>query len=54
MPLPLLLLLQSTWLVVVAGDPLRNRSLIYRQNFMQVYATSKKVQLPAKWNELRM
>ncbi len=49
-----LLLPQSQWLIVVAGDPLRNRSLIYRQNFMQGYATSKKVQLPAKWNELRM
>jgi hypothetical protein len=38
-----LLLPQSQWLIVVAGDPLRNRSCIYRQNFKQGYATSKKV-----------
>ena len=30
-----LLLPQSQWLIVVAGDPLRNRSCIYRQNFKQ-------------------
>lgn len=48
-----LLLPQSQWLIVVAGDPLRNRSCIYRQNFKQGYATSKKVQLPKNWNELR-
>lgn len=43
-----LLLPQSQWLIVVAGDPLRNRSCIYRQNFKQGYATSKSVRLPAK------
>jgi len=48
-----LLLPQSQWLIVVAGDPLRNRSCIYRQNFKQGYATSKSVRLPAKWDELR-
>jgi len=42
-----LMLPQSQWLIVVAGDPLRNRSCIYRQNFSQGYATSKKVRLPA-------
>ena len=42
-----LLLPQTQWLIVVAGDPLRNRSCIYRQNFKQGYATSKQVQLPA-------
>jgi hypothetical protein len=51
-PVPLLLP-QSRWLIVVAGDPLRNRSCIYRQNFKQGYATSKRVRLPAKWDELR-
>ena len=40
-----LLLPQSQWLIVVAGDPLRNRSCIYRQNFKQGYATSKKVRV---------
>jgi hypothetical protein len=45
-----LLLPQSQWLIVVAGDPLRNRSCIYRQNFKQGYATSRKVQLSAKWD----
>jgi hypothetical protein len=43
-PVPLLLP-QSQWLIVVAGDPLRNRSCIYRQNFKQGYATSKRVRI---------
>jgi hypothetical protein len=47
-----LLLPQSRWLIVVAGDPLRNRSCIHRNNFKQGYATSKKVVLPARWNDL--
>jgi hypothetical protein len=47
-----LLLPQSTWLIVVAGDPLRNRSCIYRQNFKQGYATSKRVRLPRDWGVL--
>jgi hypothetical protein len=38
-----LLLPQSQWLIVVAGDPTRNRSCIYRQNFKQGYATSKRI-----------
>jgi hypothetical protein len=38
--------------VVVTGDPTRNRSCIYRQNFNQGYATSKKIQLPDDWNAL--
>jgi hypothetical protein len=40
---------QTQWLIVVAGDPLRNRSCIYRQNFKQGYATSKRVRLPANY-----
>ena len=51
-PVPLFLP-QTQWLVVVAGDPNRNRSCIYRQNFKQGYATSKKIRLPANWDELR-
>jgi len=47
-----LMLPQTDWLIVVAGDPLRNRSCIYRQNFKQGYATSKKIQLPKKWGAL--
>ena len=43
-----LLLPESEFLIVVAGDPLRNRSCIYRQNFKQGYATSRKVVLPKK------
>lgn len=50
-PVPLLLP-QSQWLIVVAGDPLRNRSSIYRQNFKQGYATSKKIELPRNWRAL--
>ena len=47
------LLLHSTqWLVVVTGDPTRNRSCIYRQNFNQGYATSKKIDLPKNWGSL--
>lgn len=42
-----LLLPRSQWLIVVAGDPLRNRSCIYRQDFKQGYATSNIVRLPA-------
>ena len=44
-----LLLPHTQWLVVVAGDPTRNRSCIYRQNFKQGHATSRKVQLPGNW-----
>ena len=51
-PVPLMLP-QTQWLIVVAGDPLRNRSCIYRQNFKQGYATSKRVILPANWDALR-
>jgi hypothetical protein len=47
-----LLLPETDWLIVVAGDPLRNRSCIYRQNFKQGYATSKKIRLPKEWNAL--
>ena len=43
-----LLLPETQWQIVVAGDPLRNRSCIYRQNFKQGYATSKKVELPKR------
>jgi len=48
-----LLLPQSKFLVVVAGDPLRNRSCLFRQNFKQGYATSRKIVLPALWETLR-
>ena len=51
-PVPLLLP-QTQWLIVVAGDPMRNRSCIYRQNFKQGYATSKRVRLPSNWEALR-
>jgi len=47
-----LMLPDTQWLIVVAGDPLRNRSSIYRQNFKQGYATSKKVDLPQEWDSL--
>ena len=40
---------ETQWLIVVAGDPLRNRSSIYRQNFKQGYVTSRKVVLPKHW-----
>jgi hypothetical protein len=47
-----LLLPESDFLIVVAGDPLRNRSCLFRQNFKQGYATSKKVRLPKNWETL--
>ncbi len=40
-----LMLPETQWLIVVSGDPLRNRSSIYRQNFKQGYATSRKIEL---------
>ena len=48
--IPLAMLADTQWLIVVAGDPLRNRCSIYRQNLKQDYATSKKVELPKKWD----
>jgi hypothetical protein len=47
-PVPLMLP-DSEWLIVVAGDPLRNRSCMYRQNFKQGYATSRRIVLPKGW-----
>lgn len=47
-----LMLPESEWLVVVTGDPTRNRCCIYRQNFKQGYATSKKIALPKNWDKL--
>lgn len=47
-----LMLPATQWLVVVTGDPMRNRSCMYRQNFKQGYATSKKVKLPPNWDAL--
>lgn len=44
-----LMLPETQWLIVVAGDPLRNRSSIYRQNFKQGYATSRKIAWPKAW-----
>ena len=44
-----LLLPETQLLVVVSGDPTRNRSCFYRQNFKQGYATSKKIALPVNW-----
>ncbi|MBI3936549.1 MAG: hypothetical protein HY323_06190, partial [Betaproteobacteria bacterium] len=46
-----LMLPSSEWLVVVTGDPTRNRCCVYRQNFKQGYATSRKVELPANWSK---
>lgn len=42
----------TDWLVVVSGGPERNRSLICRQNFEQGYPVSKKISLPANWDDL--
>jgi len=47
------LMLPSTdWLIVVSGDPARNRCLVCRQNFEQGWAVSKKIELPGNWDEL--
>jgi hypothetical protein len=47
------LMLPSTrWLVVVTGDPTRNRCCLYRQNFKQGYATSARIALPPDWDAL--
>jgi len=47
-----LLLPESKILIVVTGDPTRNRSTFYRQNFFQGYATSKPIKLPKNWDKL--
>ena len=47
-----LMLPQTQWLVVVTGDPTRNRCCVLRQNFKQGYATSRKIELPERWGAL--
>jgi hypothetical protein len=47
-----ILLPSSEFLIVVTGDPKRNRNTVYRNNHMQGFATSKKIKLPANWGKL--
>jgi hypothetical protein len=47
-----ILLPSSEFLIVVTGDPKRNRNTVYRNNNMQGFATSKKIKLPANWDKL--
>lgn len=42
----------TDWLVVVSGDPARNRAIVWRQNHVQGWPVSRKVELPANWNSL--
>ena len=49
---PLMVPSRTRFLIVVTGDPTRNRSCVYRQNYMQGYAASKKINLPATWGSL--
>ncbi len=46
-----ILLPSSDFLIVVTGDPKRNRNTVYRNNHMQGFATSKKIKLPADWDK---
>lgn len=47
------LMLPSTdWLIVISGDPGRNRSLVCRQNFEQGWPVSKRIKLPANWGAM--
>ncbi|MFH1739128.1 MAG: hypothetical protein ABIH23_08975 [bacterium] len=39
-------------LIVVSGDPNRNRNMICQGNGKQGYATSKKIELPSNWEAL--
>ena len=39
--------------VVVTGDPTRNRCLFMRENYSQAILTSRKITLPANWDELK-
>jgi len=39
-------------LIVVSGDPNRNRSMICHQNSTQGFPTSKRITLPGNWEEL--
>ncbi len=47
-----LMLPETKWLVIVTGDPTRSRCCIYRQSFKQGYATSRRIELPSRWDEL--
>jgi hypothetical protein len=47
-----LLLPGTEFLIVVTGNPDRNRTTMYRQNYMQGFATSKKIKLPPNWDKL--
>ena len=47
-----ILLPSSEFLIVVTGDPKRNRNTVYRNNHMQGFATSKKIKLPANWEKM--
>ncbi len=47
-----ILLPSSEFLIIVTGDPKRNRNTVYRNNNMQGFATSKKIKLPANWDKL--
>lgn len=40
-------------LVYVVGDPTRNRSMFIRENYTQGKLTSRKVELPKNWGELK-
>ena len=42
----------TDWLIVVSGNPGRNRSLVCRQNTEQGWPVSKKIELPANWDQL--
>ncbi|MBI2908861.1 MAG: hypothetical protein HYX92_14555, partial [Chloroflexi bacterium] len=47
------LFLRPDWIeIVVSGDPGRNQSKGYLQNQKQGVPVSRKIQLPAKWNEM--
>lgn len=39
-------------IIVVTGEPTRNRSLIFRENYTQAKLTSRKIKLPDNWEEL--
>lgn len=39
-------------IILVTGEPTRNRSLIFRENYTQAKLTSRRIELPERWDEL--
>ena len=43
---------EANIVVIVVGDPTRNRSQFFRSNYSMAKLTSKAIKLPDNWDEL--